>query len=39
MKRWFILVVDILYAQDVRAERVEIKETHASSLRIETPDP
>jgi hypothetical protein len=33
------LVVDVLYAQDVRADRVTIKETHAASLRIENPDP
>jgi hypothetical protein len=33
------LVVDVLYAQDIRADRVEIKETHAASLRIENPDP
>jgi hypothetical protein len=33
------LVVDVLYAQDVRADRVEIKETHAASLRIDNPDP
>jgi len=33
------LVVDVLYAQEVQADRVEIAEAHASSLKIDKPDP
>ena len=33
------LVTDVLYAQDIQADRIEIVETHVSSLAIDKPDP
>jgi hypothetical protein len=33
------LVTDVLYAQDIQADRIEIVETHVSSLTIDKPDP
>jgi hypothetical protein len=33
------LVADVLYARDIQADRIEIVETHVSSLRIDKPDP
>ena len=33
------LTVDVLYAQDIQAGRVEIGEAHASSVKIDKPDP
>ena len=33
------LTVDILYAQDIQAGRVEIGEAHSESLKIDKPDP
>jgi hypothetical protein len=32
------LVVDVLYAQDIQAARIEAKEAHVSALMINKPD-
>jgi hypothetical protein len=33
-----VLDVDVLYAQDIQTGRIDVKETHISSIRIDKPD-